>query len=86
MIVKIGKHVSNMLNCTPLRDFADYVGILRHITRINSLLCLDSGDVRMIGIMGPPGIGKTTIAIALYKQISENFPLTVFIDDIRRSY
>ena len=65
MIVKIAKHVSDVLNYTPSRDFDDYVGLRPHITKINSLLCPESGDVRMIGILGPPGIGKTTVARSL---------------------
>ncbi|CAA0403402.1 unnamed protein product [Arabidopsis thaliana] len=86
MIVKVAKDVSDVLSYTPSRDFDDYVGIRPHITRINSLLCLESSDVRMIGILGPPGIGKTTIARVLYDQISEKFQFSAFIENIRLSY
>ncbi|KAG7609627.1 P-loop containing nucleoside triphosphate hydrolase [Arabidopsis suecica] len=86
LIDKIAEDVLDELNYTMSRDFDGYVGIGRHMRKMKSLLCLESGDVRMIGIVGPPGIGKTTIARALRDQISENFQLTAFIDDIRLTY
>ncbi|KAF3567395.1 hypothetical protein DY000_02013310 [Brassica cretica] len=46
------------------------------------LLCLSSDEVRMIGIWGPPGIGKTTIARVAFNQL---FQLSVFMDDIKGS-
>ncbi|CAN6839483.1 unnamed protein product [Brassica oleracea] len=46
------------------------VGLEAHLTEVKSLLCLECDDVKMIGIWGPAGIGKTTIARALFDQLS----------------
>ncbi|KAF2577331.1 hypothetical protein F2Q68_00000366 [Brassica cretica] len=42
-----------------------------------------SDEVRMIGIWGPPGIGKTTIARFAYNKLSNSFQLSVFMDDLK---
>nr|BAE98908.1 disease resistance like protein [Arabidopsis thaliana] len=47
---------------------------------MSSLLCLDSKEVRMVGIWGPSGIGKTTIARALFARLSRHFHCSVYID------
>ncbi|KAG7583747.1 Toll/interleukin-1 receptor homology (TIR) domain superfamily [Arabidopsis suecica] len=57
MIEKISTDISNKLNnSTPLRDFDGLVGMGAHMEKLELLLCLDSYEVRMIGIWGPPGI------------------------------
>ncbi|KAH0907161.1 hypothetical protein HID58_038988 [Brassica napus] len=71
MIEKNVADVSEELNrCTPSKDFDDLVGLEAHVAKLCSMLCLESDEVRMIGIWGPIGIGKTTIARALYSQLS----------------
>lgn len=89
MIEKIVADVSEELNCcTPSKDFDDLVGLEAHVAKLNSMLCLQSNDVRMIGIWGPIGIGKTTIARALYNQLSsdgDEFQLNLFMENVKRS-
>ncbi|CAL9224411.1 unnamed protein product [Arabidopsis halleri] len=73
-----------MLNrYSPSRDFDGLIGMGAHMKEMESLLCLDSDEVRMIGIWGPSGIGKTTIARVLYSQFSENFELSIFMENIK---
>nr|AHN95340.1 DM2C [Arabidopsis thaliana] len=87
MIEKIATNVSNMLNsCTPSRDFDGLVGMRAHMDRMEHLLRLDLDEVRMIGIWGPPGIGKTTIARFLFNQVSDRFQLSAIIVNIRGIY
>ncbi|CAN6922459.1 unnamed protein product [Brassica oleracea] len=86
MISKIAKDVSNELNFTPSRDFDYLVGIEAHLAKMTSLLCLESDETRVVGIWGPLGIGKTTIARAIYNQISRNFQRSLFMDNVKRSY
>ncbi|XP_013611230.1 PREDICTED: disease resistance protein RML1A-like isoform X3 [Brassica oleracea var. oleracea] len=88
MIEKIVRDVSNKLNVTISSDFEDMVGIEAHLEKMQSLLHLDDEeDVAMIvGICGPAGIGKTTIARALHRRLSSNFQHTCFMENIRGSY
>ncbi|KAL0889472.1 hypothetical protein Bca101_013455 [Brassica carinata] len=86
MIEKIVRNVSDKLNATPSKDFDGMVGIEAHVRKISSLLCLESNQVRIVGISGPAGIGKTTIARALHSLLSNRFQLTCFIDNLRGSY
>ncbi|CAA7053871.1 unnamed protein product [Microthlaspi erraticum] len=87
MIEKIAKDVSDKLNATISSDFQDMVGIEAHLQNMQSLLHLDNEDEAMIvGISGPAGIGKTTIARALHCRLSSSFQLTCFMENIRGSY
>lgn len=86
MITTIAKDVLNKLNATPSSDFSDLVGMEAHLATLNSLLCLESQEVRIVGIWGPAGIGKTTIARALYNQLHEKFKLSIFMDNVGERY
>ncbi|KAG7550280.1 Toll/interleukin-1 receptor homology (TIR) domain superfamily [Arabidopsis thaliana x Arabidopsis arenosa] len=87
MIKKIATDISNILNnSTPSSDFDGLVGMRAHLEKMEPLLCLDSDEVRMIGIWGPPGIGKTTIARVVYNQLSNSFQLSVFMENIKANY
>ncbi|XP_043715484.1 disease resistance protein RUN1-like [Telopea speciosissima] len=59
------------------------VGIDSRIEAINSLLSLDSSDVRIIGIYGIGGVGKTTITKAVYNQILHEFEGSTFLGSVR---
>ncbi|KAL0698487.1 hypothetical protein Bca4012_054609 [Brassica carinata] len=87
MIEDIATDVSNKLNLSaPCSDFDGLVGMDSKMTKMRSLLQLDSDEVRIVGILGPSGIGKTTIARSLFNRHSQDFQLSVFIDNIKRNY
>ncbi|XP_048633485.1 disease resistance protein RML1A-like isoform X1 [Brassica napus] len=86
MIEKIAADVSNELNVTPSKDFDGMVGMEAHLRKINSYIRLESDEVKMIGIHGPGGIGKTTIARALFNQLSVDFQLKCFFGNLKGSY
>ncbi|KAF8093263.1 hypothetical protein N665_0385s0012 [Sinapis alba] len=87
MIEKVAEDVSNMLNtATPSSGFDGLVGIESHITEMSSVLSLASDEVRMVGIWGPAGIGKTTIARTLFSIISNDFTHTAFVESTKRRY
>ncbi|KAF2578451.1 hypothetical protein F2Q68_00006070 [Brassica cretica] len=87
MIAAIVTDVLNKLNLSaPCSDFDSLVGMESHMTIMGPLLRLDFDEVRKIGILGPPGIGKTAIARSLFIRYSQDFQLSVFIDDIKTKY
>lgn len=59
------------------------VGMDSRIKKINDLLCIPSRDVRMVGIWGMAGIGKTTIAKAIYERIYTLFEGCCFLSNVR---
>ncbi|ESQ47420.1 hypothetical protein EUTSA_v10027634mg [Eutrema salsugineum] len=86
MIEKIASDVSDKLNATPCRDFDGMVGLEGHLREMESLLDLDNDGVKIVGICGPAGIGKSTIARALHSRLSNMFKLTCFVDDLPENY
>ncbi|KAF3547008.1 hypothetical protein DY000_02003664, partial [Brassica cretica] len=86
VINKVASAVMAVLDFRPSKDFDDFVGIEARITEIKSKFILQSEQVKVIGIFGPGGIGKTTTARVLYNQLSPAFPFNTFLEDIRGSY
>ncbi|ESQ38169.1 hypothetical protein EUTSA_v10028756mg [Eutrema salsugineum] len=80
MIEEIANDVLVKLDLTLSKGFEDFVGIEDHVAEMSSLLRLESEQVRMVGIWGSSGIGKTTIARALFSRLSRHFQGSVFID------
>ncbi|KAF3599960.1 hypothetical protein F2Q69_00039229 [Brassica cretica] len=63
MIEDVATDVANKLfNSTPSRYLDEFIGMEAHMNKISRVLRTDLDEVRMIGIWGPAGIGKTTIA------------------------
>ena len=64
-------------------DSEHLVGINSHVKEIMNLFSTMLDDVLIIGIWGMLGIGKTTLAYAIYKRICHQFEASGFIFDIR---
>uniref|UniRef100_A0A0D3AFQ5 ADP-ribosyl cyclase/cyclic ADP-ribose hydrolase n=1 Tax=Brassica oleracea var. oleracea TaxID=109376 RepID=A0A0D3AFQ5_BRAOL len=87
MIEDVATEVANNLfNSTPSRDFDEFIGMEAHMTKISPVLRTDLDEVRMIGIWGPAGIGKTTIARCLFHQLSHTFQYSVFLMNVKTMY
>ncbi|KAJ9554620.1 LOW QUALITY PROTEIN: hypothetical protein OSB04_018665 [Centaurea solstitialis] len=82
-IKQIVDTISNRLCATISSDDEDLIGIKGRLQDLKSKLAIDSRDVVMVGIWGLGGGGKTTLASALYDEISTNFDGSCFIKDVR---
>ncbi|CAN7075801.1 unnamed protein product [Brassica oleracea var. botrytis] len=84
MIEDVAIDVANKLfNSTLSRDFDEFIGMEAHMKNISLFLRADLDEVRMIGIWGPAGIGKTTIARCLFNQLSHTFQYSVFLMNVK---
>ncbi|ESR55139.1 hypothetical protein CICLE_v10023584mg, partial [Citrus x clementina] len=59
------------------------VGVESRVEEIESLLGAQSKDVYALGIWGIGGIGKTTIARAIFYKISSGFKGSCFLENVR---
>ncbi|XP_035832669.1 disease resistance protein RUN1-like, partial [Helianthus annuus] len=61
----------------------DLIGIETRLQDLKSKLKMESGGVRIIGIWGVGGGGKTTLASAAYAEISHRFEAHCLLENIR---
>ncbi|CAD5327646.1 unnamed protein product [Arabidopsis thaliana] len=65
-------------------DKVNMIGMDMQVEEILSLLCIESLDVRSIGIWGTVGIGKTTIAEEIFRRISVQYETCVVLKDLHK--
>ncbi|XP_062025508.1 disease resistance protein RPV1-like [Rosa rugosa] len=87
-IKRIVKQIRSRLNTTYLNVAKYPVGIDQHVEDISK--CLgdvgsDNNDVRMVGIWGMGGIGKTAVAKAIYNKFYHDFDSRSFLEDVRET-
>ncbi|KAI6681279.1 hypothetical protein NL676_035160, partial [Syzygium grande] len=81
----IARKVSVKLKVSCVHISDHLVGMDESVNEIVDLLNVESKDVRLIGIWGMGGIGKTTLAKVVYHKLSTNFESCSFISNIREA-
>ncbi|KAM5574736.1 hypothetical protein ABKV19_013930 [Rosa sericea] len=79
----VEKISAQLLNRTYLNVAKHPVGIESRVRDMDKLLGCGGSDVRMVGIWGLGGIGKTTIAKAVYNSMAHKFEGSCFLANVR---
>ncbi|XP_076952371.1 TMV resistance protein N-like [Bidens hawaiensis] len=82
-IKNIVSTISSRLSLPNTNVNKNIIGIEARLQDLKSNLDIGSGGVRMVGIWGVGGGGKTTLASAAYTQISRQFEAHCFVENIR---
>ena len=83
-IQRLIEWISNTtLNRTRLFVAKYPIGVDSHATKIEEHLNIESNDIRMMAIHGLGGIGKTTIAKAVYNKIVDGFEGSLFLENVK---
>ncbi|WKA00138.1 hypothetical protein VitviT2T_018526 [Vitis vinifera] len=82
-IKEITNNIFRRLNCKRLDVDANLVGIDSRVKEVSLRLHMESSDVRIVGIYGVGGIGKTTIAKVIYNELCCEFEYMSFLENIR---
>ncbi|KAL3016906.1 hypothetical protein AAZX31_06G242400 [Glycine max] len=87
VIEEIVQRIKNILGCKfSTLPCDNRVGMESHFATLSKLIFLGpvNDDVRVVGITGMGGIGKSTLGQALYESISHQFNSCCYIDDVRK--
>ncbi|XP_034676381.1 disease resistance protein RPV1-like [Vitis riparia] len=83
LIKEITYDILTKLNRKLLYVGENIVGMDFRLEQLKSFINIESNDVRMVGIYGLGGIGKTTISKVIYNNISHQFESSIFLENVR---
>ncbi|XP_058722608.1 disease resistance protein RPV1-like [Vicia villosa] len=85
-IGEIVKYISNKINRVPLHVANYPVGLQSRVQHVKSLLDKGSDEgVYMVGLYGTGGLGKSTLAKAIYNFIADQFDGLCFLHNVREN-
>lgn len=82
LVQNIVGEVSSKLHRTCFAVASNPVGLDPHTQAMIKLLSMQVNDVRIVGVCGVSGVGKTTIAKALYNRIADQFEGSSFLENV----
>ncbi|XP_044475749.1 disease resistance protein RPV1-like [Mangifera indica] len=85
LVDTITECILESLNDKSYNDNKNLVGVAMKIQKIKSLLSDQSSKVCKLGLWGMGGIGKTTLAEAVFNEISSQFEASYFARNVREA-
>ncbi|XP_058747565.1 disease resistance protein RPV1-like isoform X2 [Vicia villosa] len=79
------KRVLKELSNTPMVVAEFLVGLNERVDKVMNLLQLQSNTVKVLGLYGMGGVGKTTLAKALFNSLVGRFERRCFVSNVRHS-
>ncbi|XP_018506760.2 disease resistance protein RPV1 [Pyrus x bretschneideri] len=86
LIAEIVQDIFDKLTHMSSSEGEGLVGMDSQLDEMNLQLCLGTEDVRFVGIWGMGGIGKTTIAKAVYDKIACQFEAYCFLENVKEGF
>ncbi|KAI5428594.1 hypothetical protein KIW84_033552 [Lathyrus oleraceus] len=82
LVENIAQHINRKLIPKLPSYTENLVGIASKVEEVNKFIGMGLNDVRFIGIWGMGGIGKTSIARAVYEAIQCKFQVPCFLENV----